>query len=93
MKDYIVRRATEVAKRMLETNKSLRGIALEYPVHHNTIHNDLVKRLPIINPQLAKEVREVLDHHIATRNVVGGQATKEKYKRLREQKSQDGVNL
>ena len=44
------------------------------------MHKDLTERLPDINPELARQVKDILDHHKAIRHLRGGQATKLKYK-------------
>ena len=44
-----------------------------------TVHKDMVDRLVQINPELAGEVRRVLDVNKQERHIRGGLATKEKY--------------
>ena len=44
-----------------------------------TVHKDMVDRLVLINPELAGEVRRVLDVNKQERHILGGLATKEKY--------------
>ena len=44
-----------------------------------TVHKDMVDRLVLINPELAGEVRRVLDVNKQERHIRGGLATKEKY--------------
>ena len=44
-----------------------------------TVHKDMVDRLVLINPELAGEVRRVLDVNKLERHIRGGLATKEKY--------------
>ncbi len=50
-----------------------------------TIHKDLTERLPQVHPQLAAEVRKVLDLNKSERHIRGGLATKDKY--LREKRA------
>ncbi|GAA5415838.1 stage III sporulation protein D [Paraliobacillus ryukyuensis] len=80
MHDYIRERALRIAKYTLETKKTVRVIAKEFGVSKSTVHKDLTERLPTINPELAVEVKEILDHHKAIRHLRGGEATKMKYK-------------
>ena len=42
---------------------------------------DLTERLPEINPELANEVKEILDYHKSIRHLRGGEATKQKYRK------------
>lgn len=49
----------------------------------STVHKDLTERLPEINPDLANEVKEILDYHKSIRHLRGGEATKLKYKKMK----------
>lgn len=64
----------------MDTRKTVRVIAKEFGVSKSTVHKDLTERLPEINPELASEVKVILDHHKAIRHLRGGEATKLKYK-------------
>ena len=44
-----------------------------------TVHKDVSERLLKINPNLAHQVREILDENKAERHIRGGMATKLKY--------------
>ena len=50
-------------------------------VSKSTVHKDLTERLPEINPELANEVKEILDYHKSIRHLRGGEATKQKYRK------------
>ena len=53
-----------------------------------TVHKDVSERLKTINPNLAKEVRIILDENKAERHIRGGMATKLKYIKIKnEEKS------
>ncbi|MDC3411808.1 sporulation transcriptional regulator SpoIIID [Aquibacillus sp. 3ASR75-11] len=80
MHDYIKERTIRIGKHIVETRKTVRVIAKEFGVSKSTVHKDLTERLPEINPELANEVKEILDHHKAIRHLRGGEATKLKYK-------------
>ncbi len=65
----------------METRNTVRMIAKEFGVSKSTVHKDLTERLPEINPELANQVKEILEYHKAIRHLRGGEATKIKYKR------------
>lgn len=44
-----------------------------------SVHKDVSERLLKINPNLAHQVREILDENKAERHIRGGMATKLKY--------------
>ena len=88
MKSYIEERAIGVANYIIEENATVRQAAKKFGISKSTAHQDVSKRVPIITPTLAKEVRKVLDTKKAERHIRGGLATKEKY--LQQHKSDVG---
>lgn len=79
MHDYIKERTIKIGKYVVETRKTVRMIAKEFGVSKSTVHKDLTERLPEINPELANEVKKILEHHKSVRHLRGGEATKKKY--------------
>lgn len=82
MKDYIEERVIEVARYIIESKATIRKTAKVFGVSKSTIHKDMTERLPKINPQVAKEAKDVLDLNKSERHIRGGKATKMKYKIL-----------
>ena len=82
MKDYIEERAINIANYIIESNATVRQTAREFGVSKSTVHKDCQERIRVINPQLAAEVRKVLDMNKAERHIRGGLATREKYLHL-----------
>ena len=80
MKSYIEERAVEVANFIVSSNATVRETAKKFGISKSTIHKDITERVEKINPQLAKDVRKVLEINKAERHIRGGMATKEKYK-------------
>ena len=79
MRDYIEERAVELAYYIIEHKATVRQTAKAFSVSKSTAHTDVTTRLMEINPELAKEVRKVLDINKQERHIRGGMATKEKY--------------
>ncbi|KYH29371.1 MULTISPECIES: sporulation transcriptional regulator SpoIIID [Clostridium] len=82
MKDYIEERVLEVARYIIESKATIRKTAKVFGVSKSTIHKDMTERLPKINPQVAKQAKDVLDLNKSERHIRGGKATKMKYKTL-----------
>lgn len=80
MHDYIKERTIKLGNYVIETRKTVRKIAKEFGVSKSTVHKDLTERLPDLNPELAKEVKHVLEYHKSIRHIRGGEATRKKYK-------------
>ena len=89
MKDYIEKRAVELAQYIVENNATVRKTAKIFNISKSTVHNDVTKRLAMINPLLCSEVKEVLERNKAERHIRGGLATKEKYRKLKDNKNID----
>lgn len=82
MKDYIEERALEVAKYILSTNATVRHTAKVFGLSKSTIHKDMSERLCKINPQLANDVKALLEFNKSVRHIRGGLATKQKFNTL-----------
>ena len=81
----IEERAVKLAHYILDSKDTVRGAAKKFGVSKSTVHKDVSERLLKINPNLAGEVREVLDENKAERHIRGGMATKLKYSQKKEE--------
>lgn len=79
MKAYIEQRAIEVGQYIIKSKATVRETAKKFGISKSTVHKDLTDRLVSINPQLAKDVRKILEVNKAERHIRGGLATKRKY--------------
>lgn len=79
MKEYIEKRAIDIANYIIEHNSTVRQTAKQFGISKSTVHKDVAERLVQINPTLAAEARKVLDMNKSERHIRGGLATKEKY--------------
>lgn len=80
MKEYITERVLMLAEYTIDKKATVREAAKQYGVSKSTVHKDLVERLPEINPDLAHEVKAILEVNKQERHIRGGNATKLKYK-------------
>lgn len=79
MKDYIAKRAVEIANYIIENNATVRQTAKRFGISKSTVHKDVTERLLQLNPSLAAEARKILDVNKSERHIRGGLATREKY--------------
>ncbi len=82
MKKYIEERAVEIARYIVEEKSTVRAAAWKFGISKSTVHKDVTERLPDIKPDLAENVREVLEKNKAERHIRGGEATKAKYRKI-----------
>ena len=80
MKKEIIERTLIESEYMLSTNKTIREIAKEFKVSKSTVHKDLSSRLKNINKEKYKLISSIINEHLNTRHLKGGEATKKKYK-------------
>ena len=73
-------RACRLAIYMIENGGTVRAAAARFGVSKSTVHKDLTRRLPEIDPALYRQVKEILERNKAERHLRGGAATRRKYK-------------
>jgi putative DeoR family transcriptional regulator (stage III sporulation protein D) len=79
LREYIEERVLEIGNYILENKATVRHAAKKFGVSKSTVHKDVSERLVGLNPELAREVRKVLEVNKAERHIRGGLATREKY--------------
>ncbi|MBO6114260.1 MAG: sporulation transcriptional regulator SpoIIID [Lachnospiraceae bacterium] len=82
MRDYIEERVLSLGEYIVKNNATVRQAAKEFGVSKSTAHKDAADRLPMLNEELAKKVRKILDVNKSERHIRGGIATKNKYSKL-----------
>jgi putative DeoR family transcriptional regulator (stage III sporulation protein D) len=80
LKDYIQKRVLDLSWFITERKATVRQTAKHFGVSKSTVHKDVTERLPDLNPDLATEVKQVLEVNKAERHIRGGEATKLKYR-------------
>ena len=83
MKGYIEESELKTAQYIISTKSTVRQAAKKFGVSKSTVHKDVTNRLSELNPSLAEQTRKILDKNKQERHLRGGQATKEKYLRLK----------
>lgn len=82
MKDYMEKRAIELAEYIIENGATVRDAAKQFCVSKSTVHKDVGTRLEKINKCLYVRVKSVLERNKSERHIRGGRATKEKYRKM-----------
>lgn len=83
MKNDVDRRCIMLGEYICDTKSTVRQAAKEFGISKSTVHIDVTKRLSKISPTLAKQVNEILQENKAVRHIRGGNATKEKYQKIK----------
>ena len=81
MKGIVEERAVELGEYIIENKATVRKAAKKFGVSKSTVHKDVAQRLKYVDPQLYREVKNVLEVNKAQRHIRGGMATWMKYKK------------
>ena len=88
VKDYIEKRAIELAEYIINTNSTVRMAAKQFNISKSSVHKDITSRLSGLNKSLYERVKKVLEKNKDERHIRGGMATKEKYLRIHKEKGE-----
>ena len=83
MKKEIISRVEEISEYILATKDTIRETAKIYKISKSTVHKDIKERLKEIDIKKYNQIRLILNNHIETRHILGGQSTKLKYEKLK----------
>ena len=75
-------RCVILASYLVENQSTVRAVASKFGISKSTVHKDITKTLKNINHPLYNEVQEVLAKNKQERHLRGGEATKNKYRRV-----------
>ncbi len=73
-------RCQRVARYMLQYKCTIRQAAKRFQYSKSTVHKDLTKQLPLVNPELHKQVAQLLKANRLAAPIRGGLATQKRYK-------------
>ncbi|OJU14507.1 MAG: stage III sporulation protein D [Clostridiales bacterium 43-6] len=82
MKGIIEERATLLGEFIIEKKATVRAAAKKFHISKSTVHKDVAERLKVLDPQLYRKVKVVLDINKSERHIRGGLATRQKYKSI-----------
>ena len=74
-------RAIKSAEYIVSHKCTVREAAKMLGISKSTVHKDVTERLQLIDKELYKRVRKVLEKNLSERHIRGGEATKRKYKK------------
>lgn len=80
---HIEKRVLMIADYIASTGDTIRNTARNYGVSKTTVHVDVTERLYKINKEKYFEVQKVLQENKAARHIRGGEATRNRYKKIK----------
>lgn len=83
MKHYIESRARALGEHIASTGDTVRAAGEKFGISKSTVHKDVTERLRDIDGELYIKVKGILDINLSERHLRGGNATKEKYEKAK----------
>lgn len=71
---------------IVQNNATVRSTAKQFGISKSTVHQDITTKLEKANKRLFDEVKAVLDKNKQERHIRGGEATKQKYRALKDKR-------
>ena len=84
MSTQIIKRVIEVADHIIATKDTIRETAKKFKISKSTIHKDLQERLNQIDSKKYNIIKEILNEHIETRHIKGGESTRQLFLRKKQ---------
>lgn len=83
MKNNNYSRAKQLGEYILTNHSTIRKTALVFGISKSTVHLEVSHKLRLVDYNLYKKVKTILDKNFLERNIRGGMATKQKYENLK----------
>lgn len=81
--DYCV---TDIAEYMIEHHATIRDTGNHFNLARSTIHNIMMKTLPLVDDNLYNQVKQVMSENKTDRGKRGGKATSLRWAKIREER-------
>lgn len=79
----MIERIKTEANYLVKTKGTVRSCAKALGTSKSTVHKDVTERLKTIDPILYRKVKAILKKNLSERHIRGGNATKQKYSKLK----------
>ena len=84
MSKDIIKRVDNIANHIIETKDTLRKTAKIFKVSKSTVHKDMKERLKKIDSQKYFKIKKIMNEHIETRHIKGGESTRQLFLRKKQ---------
>lgn len=84
MSAYIIKRVINIANHIINTKDTIRETAKIFNISKSTVHKDLQERLSQIDIVKYNIVKQIMNEHIETRHIKGGESTRQLFLRKKQ---------
>ena len=81
MSTYIIKRVINIANHIIDTKETIRETAKKFNISKSTVHKDLQERLYQIDINKYNIIKQIMNEHIETRHIKGGESTRQLFER------------
>ena len=84
MSAYIIKRVINIANHIIDTKETIRETAKKFNISKSTVHKDLQERLYQIDINKYNIIKQIMNEHIETRHIKGGESTRQLFERKKQ---------
>ena len=84
MSAYIIKRVLNIANHIINTKETIRETAKKFNISKSTVHKDLQERLYQIDINKYNIIKKIMNEHIETRHIKGGESTRQLFLRKKQ---------
>ena len=84
MSANIIKRVIDIANHIIDTKDTIRQTAKKFNISKSTVHKDLQERLSKIDITKYNVIKKIMDEHIKTRHIKGGESTRQLFLRKKQ---------
>lgn len=84
MSAHIIKRVVAVANHIIDTKDTIRTTAQKFNISKSTVHKDLQERLMQIDIEKYNQIKKIMNEHIETRHLKGGESTRQLFLRKKQ---------
>ena len=84
MSTYIIKRVINIANHIIDTKETIRETAKKFNISKSTVHKDLQERLYQIDINKYNIIKKIMNEHIETRHIKGGESTRQLFERKKQ---------
>lgn len=81
MSKIIFKRVNDIADYIIDTKDTIRNAAKLFKVSKSTVHKDINERLYEIDINKYKTIKKIMEEHIESRHIKGGESTRQLFLR------------
>ena len=84
MSKDIIKRVINVADHIINTKDTIRKTAILFNISKSTVHKDIQERLNLIDKSKYQKVKQIMNEHLETRHIKGGESTRQLFLRKKQ---------